>query len=90
MFTGIIETLGSIVSKEENADGVVLQIDLGKLEISDIQIGDSIAVNGACLTVTEINGAIARFDVSPETLSKCLIETWEAGDSVNLECALTL
>lgn len=90
MFTGIIEALGCIVSKQDNAAGVVLQVDLGGLEVSGVQIGDSIAVNGACLTVTEINDTIARFDVSPETLSKCLIGVWAAGDRVNLERALTL
>jgi len=90
MFTGIIESLGTIVSKHEAAGGVVLQIDLGELDASALAIGDSIAVNGACLTATRFEDNSVRFDVSPETLSKCLIGEWKIGDKVNLERALTL
>ncbi len=53
-------------------------------------MGDSIAVNGACLTVTGLEDAVLRFDVSKETLSKCLVETWQSGTYVNLETSLTL
>lgn len=65
-------------------------IDVTGLDLGHIHPGDSIAVSGACLTVTQLNGSIATFDVSSETLSKCLIGKWNAGDLVNLERALTL
>lgn len=90
MFTGIIESLGTIVSKHESAGSVVLLIELGELDASTLATGDSIAVNGACLTATRFQDNSVRFDVSPETLSKCLIGEWKIGDKVNLERALTL
>ena len=90
MFTGIIETLGSIVSLQKGDDSVVMQVDLNALKEKQIQIGESIAVNGVCLTVTTIDQGVARFDVSPETMNKCLVSNWKVGDSVNLERALTL
>lgn len=90
MFTGIIETLGSIVSLQKGDDSVVMQVDLNALKDKQIQIGDSIAVNGMCLTVTRLDRGIARFDVSPETVNKCLVSHWQVGDRVNLERALTL
>ncbi len=96
MFTGIIESLGTIVSVEYgNDDGgnsAVIVLQCGSLDIDSITIGDSIAVNGACLTVTEIylSDRSLGFDVSAETLAKCLISGWRAGDRVNLESALTL
>ncbi|MBX2870105.1 MAG: riboflavin synthase [Acidiferrobacterales bacterium] len=90
MFTGIIEALGSITSTEPDHKGLRLQVDLSGLRVSDISIGDSIAVNGTCLTVTQLNGNTGCFDVSPETLDKCLIGQWRVGESVNLETALTL
>ena len=90
MFTGIIETLGSIESLEKGDDGAVLRVDLNEIKASEINVGDSIAVNGVCLTVTRLEHDVAQFDVSPETVTKCLIDEWQVGDSVNLESALTL
>jgi len=90
MFTGIIETLGTIVSSDHDHAGLKLSINLDGLAIDEIAIGDSIAVNGTCLTVTRLEGAVGWFDVSPETISKCLIGEWQIGDKVNLETALTL
>ncbi len=55
-----------------------------------IAIGDSIAVNGVCLTATHVEGKVVRFDVSKETLNTCIISGWAPGVSVNLERALTL
>lgn len=96
MFTGIIEALGTVADIEHclvesgSPQGLVLQIDLATLPVEQISIGDSIAVNGTCLTVTELIENIARFDVSAETLSKCLLGDWQPGQRVNLERALTL
>lgn len=95
MFTGIIESLGSIVAIETanqagESNALVLHVALGKLPLDNLHIGDSIAVNGACLTVTSLAKSTARFDVSAETRSQCLIGDWRVGDVVNLESALTL
>lgn len=90
MFTGIIESLGTIRSLDRNDDGITLWIDLAGLDTSTTRVGDSIAVNGTCLTVTRQEGNEARFDVSGETLSKCLIGQWQETDRVNLERAMTL
>ena len=90
MFTGIIETLGAIIAVRSEHGGIKLKVDLSGLALEDITIGDSIAVNGACLTVTQIDEGLGSFDVSPETISKCLIGEWKEGESVNLETALTL
>ena len=89
MFTGIIEAVGRIVStiplQAENA-GVRLQVHAETLDHSDIEIGDSIAVSGVCLTVVEKSDVRLSFDVSSETLS-CTMRLNVAG-SVNLEKAL--
>jgi len=90
MFTGIIETLGTIVSARVEHGGIKLKVDLTGLALERIFIGDSISVNGTCLTVTRIEEGGGLFDVSPETISKCLVGEWKEGDRVNLETALTL
>ncbi|NKB62033.1 MAG: riboflavin synthase [Gammaproteobacteria bacterium] len=90
MFTGIIQSVGKIISSQPLSGGLELVIDLGALDSSRINLGDSIAVNGTCLTVTKIEGTRACFDVSTETLDKCLISEWSRDDFVNLELALTL
>jgi riboflavin synthase len=96
MFTGIIESLGTIVSvthsSADRSESAVLTVDAGSLNVADFAIGDSIAVNGVCLTVIRIQPLENNvyFDVSPETLTKCLINQWQSGDRVNIESALTL
>lgn len=89
MFTGIVRACGAVTSLRRAADGYRLAVDVGEFA-GQIDRGDSVAVGGACLTVAELRGAVAVFDVSPETLDKCLISEWRAGDAVNLEPALTL
>lgn len=90
MFTGIIEALGSIVSTERRGGDIRLSIDTGPLDLNDVSLGDSIAVNGVCLTVVELldRGFIA--DVSMETINMTAITGWEPGQRVNLEKALCL
>ena len=90
MFTGIVQSLGNLQSIVESSNGVKLTIDVSGLDTGTITPGDSVAVNGACLTVTGLEQGNATFDVSSETLDKCLIGTWETGHVVNLELALTL
>jgi len=90
MFTGIVRARGTVESIRRHRDGGALTVNLGALDAATVTRGDSLAVNGACLTVAELRGGAAEFAVSPETLEKCLIGEWRAGDSVNLEPALTL
>jgi riboflavin synthase len=91
MFTGIILELGKVISVEKIAQGAKLKIFSEKL-IKDSQIGDSIAVNGVCLTVTEIDRTkkALSFDVSYETLKKTTLGELKKDSPVNLESALTL
>ncbi|MFZ1983102.1 MAG: riboflavin synthase [Desulfatitalea sp.] len=89
MFTGIIEGLGTLVGMravgEARAITVASDFDLG-----GTRVGDSVAVNGACLTVTTLTGSRFTADVSPETLSKTTFATARIGERVNLERALRL
>lgn len=90
MFTGIVRSLGTVQSIRTHDEPRVIVVDLGVLDADEIHAGDSIAVNGACLTVNELRDGRATFAVSPETVACCLIGEWKAGARVNLEPALTL
>jgi len=85
MFTGLIEDLGKVIDISVSSKGAELVVET---KLSDIKIGDSVAVNGACLTVTEIRGNKYSFDVSPETLKRTNLGLLKRGDYVNLERAL--
>lgn len=87
MFTGLIETVGTLTSTRPSGQGRILSIDLGKLA-DKAKLGDSIAVNGVCLTVSRLAGSIGDFDLSGETLSKTIISDLRPGAKVNLEPAL--
>lgn len=89
MFTGLIETVGRVSACEKRGAAAVLTVT-STLPVSDISIGDSVAVNGACLTVTAKREATLTFDVSPESLAGTTIESLRGGHSVNLERALRL
>ena len=89
MFTGIIEAVGSINQIQTQGDDLRLYIETAKLDLSDVQLGDSIAVNGVCLTATQLPGNGFWADVSKETLDKTTLAHCQAGDKVNLEKALT-
>jgi len=88
MFTGIVQAVGRIADVEARGDGLRMAVDIGIQEIADVAVGDSIAINGCCLTVVEINGSTLDFDVSAETL-RCTTGLDRVGD-VNLEMALRL
>jgi riboflavin synthase len=88
MFTGIVEAVGKIAAIAPKGDGLRLVIAPGALDIADVGPGDSIAVNGCCLTVCAKSGATLGFDVSAETLA-CTAGL-DAGSDVNLEKALRL
>jgi riboflavin synthase len=88
MFTGIVAAIGQIDSSTPLEGGVRLTIDAGALGLADVAIGDSIAVDGCCLTVIVIEGNTFSADVSEETL-RCTTGL-TAGRDVNLEKALRL
>ena len=90
MFTGIIQAIGRIAAIESGEEDIRLRIETGKLPLSEVKLGDSIATSGVCLTVTELPGDGFWADVSPETLSLTSLGTKHVGDSVNLETSLTL
>lgn len=90
MFTGIIEAVGAIASSQLRNGDLRLRIATGGLDLSDVQLGDSIATNGVCLTVTALPGDGFWADVSLETLEYSTLADLKVGDSVNLERALTL
>ena len=89
MFTGIIEGLGTISSIRPLGQGSRLAVEAG-FELMGTKIGDSVAVNGACLTVVTISGKRFEADVSPETLEKTTFGQVKIGERVNLERALLL
>lgn len=89
MFTGLIEGTGQIASLRRGAAGAVLEVD-APLPAAELAIGDSVAVNGVCLTVTWLAMGRLRFDVSPETVDRSTFKTLAPGAVVNLERALRL
>jgi riboflavin synthase len=88
MFTGIVAAVGRIVSSEAASGGLRLRIDAAGLALDDVAVGDSIAVNGVCLTAVALDRAGFEADVSHETLD--CIAGFPAGARVNLEKALRL
>lgn len=89
MFTGIIQAIGKIDTLEARGGDVRIRIDSGKLSMGEANLGDSIAVNGVCLTVVEKTANGFAADVSNETLSRTTLKQLHAGSAVNLEMALT-
>jgi riboflavin synthase len=88
MFTGIIEELGTVAGVEDQGDAIRLTIHAEHV-LSDVSLGDSIAVNGCCLTVAERDGDTWTADVMQETLDKTSLAGVRPGDRVNLERAVT-
>lgn len=87
MFTGIIEEVGIVRAVRHGARSAVLQIS-AQVITADLNIGDSVAVNGVCLTVTQLSPAGFTADVMPETLSRSNLSVLVSGSRVNLERAL--
>ncbi|MGL4446868.1 riboflavin synthase [Shewanella sp.] len=89
MFTGIIEAVGTLRKLERKGDDIRLTVASGKLDLSDVRLGDSIATNGVCLTVVQClaDGYVA--DVSAETVSLTGFANYRVGTQVNLEKAVT-
>lgn len=88
MFTGIVQAMGSVRALHPKGGDVELVIDADALDLSAAAIGDSIAVSGACLTVTRLEAGAFAADVSRETLDKTTLGALRAGSRVNLEPAL--
>jgi len=88
MFTGIVEDTGVIKSVEKKDKESTFTISVGRMDLSGAALGDSIAVNGACLTVTTLDGSEFTVHASHETLSRTTLGTLAPGARVNLERAL--
>ena len=89
MFTGIIEAIGTIRALSPKGGDVRVYVETGKLDLADVKLGDSIAVNGVCLTAVELPGDGFWADVSRETLARTAFIDLKTGSKVNLEKALT-
>ncbi len=89
MFTGIIEVVGRVASRRPMGRGIELEIATG-LDLSSDTIGDSVAVDGVCLTVTKINGDVFSATASSETITRSTLGQIRPGERVNIERALTL
>ena len=90
MFTGIVAAIGHIESITKSDAHARFLINTGSLDLSAARAGDSIAVNGACLTVVELHESGFSADLSRETLELTKLGEVQQGDAVNLECALAL
>lgn len=88
MFTGIIEATGHITAIKRSGQDAHLTIQSDTLDFSDVKLGDSIASNGVCLTVTSLGPNSFTADVSGETLSRTLFGSYQTGQRINLEKAL--
>lgn len=87
MFTGIVEAVCRARSIQAKGCGLFLTVDLER-SAEDTKVGDSIAINGVCLTVCEVSGGCAGFDVSGETLAKSSLGSLQVGSEVNVERAI--
>ena len=89
MFTGIIQSVGEIATIEPKGDDARVRILTNELDLADVRLGDSIAVNGVCLTAVDLPGDGFWADVSSETLSCTTFKSLTVGTKANLEKALT-
>ncbi len=85
MFTGLVEEVGKVQELRRGASGGVLRV---RCSLGEVEVGDSVAVNGACLTVVEVGKDSLSFELSPETLTRTNLSLLKPGDEVNLERAL--
>ena len=87
MFTGIIEEIGKVTTLQSSTDSTRIVLSIHKVS-EKLSIGDSLAVNGACLTVTRHSDGICEADISPETMEKTNLKLLKSGDLCNLERAV--
>lgn len=88
MFTGIIEAVGTLAAITPKGEDISVTVEVGKLDMADVKLGDSIATNGVCLTVVDFNSHSYSADLSLETLNKTGFANYQTGDKVNLEKAM--
>ncbi|PJC86501.1 riboflavin synthase [Vibrio sp. HA2012] len=88
MFTGIIEAVGTLTAITPKGEDVSITVETGKLDMSDVKLGDSIATNGVCLTVVDYGANRYTADLSLETLKMTGFTQYKVGDKVNLEKAM--
>ena len=89
MFTGIVEELGTVRSIQRKSEGATLEIQAGET-LTDAKVGDSIAVDGACLTIVSLTPTMFATDISAETLRRTTLGERKIGEQVNLERSLRL
>jgi len=87
MFTGIVQELGTVAAVDHGADGSTLRIEAATVA-DGVRLGDSVAVDGVCLTVVEVTAGALAFEAMHETLERSTLGRLRAGDRVNLEGAL--
>ncbi len=90
MFTGIIAAVGKVTAIQQNAQDITISVDAGTLDLSDVKLGDSIANNGVCLTVTKLTNHGFEADLSHETLKRSGFAQIKTGFAVNLEKAMQM
>lgn len=88
MFSGIVQSLGTIVSTEETSEIVTLEVQASEDFTKGLKVGDSVAIDGVCLTLTKSESDRMFFDAVPETLSKTIIKSYKKEAKVNLESSL--
>ncbi|GMQ47285.1 riboflavin synthase [Vibrio sp. 10N] len=88
MFTGIIEAVGTLKAITPKGEDISVTVEVGKLDMGDVKLGDSIATNGVCLTVVDFSENSYQADLSLETLKKTGFAHYSVGDKVNLEKAM--
>ncbi|MUI54044.1 riboflavin synthase [Aliivibrio fischeri] len=88
MFTGIIESVGTLQAITPKGEDISVTVNVGQLDMSDVKLGDSIATNGVCLTVVAMTERTYTADLSLETLKRTGFVDYKAGDKVNLEKAM--
>lgn len=88
MFTGIIESIGILQAITPKGEDISVTVNVGKLDMGDVKLGDSIATNGVCLTVVALTENTYTADLSLETLKRTGFVDYKAGDKVNLEKAM--
>jgi riboflavin synthase alpha subunit len=90
VFSGIVEARGKLVRLERHGERVELEVDVGAVVADGVAVGDSVALDGLCLTVTDCAGSNLRFQAIPETLSRTALSHRRVGDELNVERALRL
>ena len=87
MFTGIVQELATVAAVDHGEDGSILRIDAGRVA-QGLRVGDSVSVDGVCLTAIDLAPGALAFEAMPETLARSTLGRLQAGDRVNLEAAL--